>query len=192
MASSKRDPMSADLLRQRRNLLVTSLVLTAINLAGASLKKDVSVLGASLEFSNPERIVWGVWVLWLYFFVRYWQYLNEEPDLGIHKAMGHWILRRFSWDETDRDYQHWIFWRYCILWSLCEQHESWDSDHWSRSSLEPKSKFRKFIWAFRAFFFVAAKTPRFTDYAVPFIVALTPVLLAAWDLLSSWRAAFSV
>lgn len=63
VASMKRDSMNADLLRQRRNLLATSLVLIAIHLAGATIKSDVSVLGTPIEFSNPERVIWGVWIL---------------------------------------------------------------------------------------------------------------------------------
>lgn len=39
MENKKHEPMSPDLLRQRRNLLITSLALVAINLAGATLKK---------------------------------------------------------------------------------------------------------------------------------------------------------
>jgi hypothetical protein len=71
VASMKLDSMNAYLLRQLRNLLATSLVLMAIHLAGATIKRDVSFLGASIEFSNPERVIWGVWILWAYFFVRY-------------------------------------------------------------------------------------------------------------------------
>lgn len=59
MADAKRQPMSADLLRQRRNLLVASLVLVTINLAGAEIKKKLSVSGAEITFSQPERIIWG-------------------------------------------------------------------------------------------------------------------------------------
>jgi len=36
-AAEKRDPMSVDLLRQRRNFIITGLALTAIDLAGAKL-----------------------------------------------------------------------------------------------------------------------------------------------------------
>lgn len=190
VASAKRDPMSADLLRQRRNLLVTSLVLTAINLAGATLKKDVSVLGASLEFANPERIVWGVWVLWFYFLVRYWQYLNEEPDLGIYEGMRSWILQRFPEDEFD-EYRNWIFWRYGAFWSLCVQHKEWDEDHWKTSPQDPKSKLLKAAWTLRAFFSVAATTPRFTDFVAPFFVALLPLLLAAWSVFTGKFSAAS-
>lgn len=185
VASGKREPMSADLLRQRRNLLITSLVLIAINLAGATVKSDVSVLGASIQFANPERIVWGAWVLWAYFFVRYWQYLNEEPDLGIHQGMERWILRNFPMDEYDSQFRHWVSWKYVIFWHFRENHEDWDPEDWRISAQDPKSKFRKVIWTFRAFLFVATKTPRFTDYGAPFLVALIPLILVMWNFFQS-------
>lgn len=185
MASEKRPPMSADLLRQRRNLLVSSLALTAIDLAGATLKKDVSVLGTALEFANPERVVWGLWVLWAYFLVRYWQYFNEEPDLGIHQGMEHWINRQISWDEFDMEFQHWIMWRYGVFWTMLKQHKTWEAEQWTASENDPNNKLQKASWTLRAFFSVATKTPRFTDYLVPFFVAAIPLLLCVWNFLSS-------
>lgn len=185
MASEKRPPMSADLLRQRRNLLVSSLALTAIDLAGATLKKDVSVLGTALEFANPERVVWGLWVLWAYFLVRYWQYFNEEPDLGIHRGMEHWINRRISWDEYDMEFKHWISWSYGVSWTMLKQHKEWEAEQWTESENDPNNKFLKAFWTLRAFFSVATKTPRFTDYLVPFFVAAIPLLLGVWNFLST-------
>lgn len=178
----KRQPMNADLLRQRRNLMVTSLVLTAINLAGATLKKDVSVLGASIEFSNPERILWGAWMLWAYFLIRYWQYLNEEPDLGVYNGVERWIFDRFPiCDEKEPAYSIDISWRYGIFWSMnFEDVESGES-RWHRSKLGPQNALRKSVWTIRALTSVATKTPRFTDYVLPFFVAATPLILSIYS-----------
>lgn len=184
VASEDRAPMSADLLRQRRNLLVASLALTAIDLAGATLRKDVSVLGASLEFTNPERVVWGLWILWGYFLVRYWQYFNEETNLGIHQGMERWINRQIAWDEFDMEFSHWISWRYWVFWTMVKQHKNWDDEHWIRSDNDPDNKLQKASWTLRAFLSVATKTPRFTDYVVPFFVASIPFLLSVWNFLS--------
>lgn len=168
MASMKLDSMNAYLLRQLRNLLATSLVLIAIHLAGATIKRDVSVLGTSIEFSNPERVIWGVWILWAYFFVRYWQYLNEEPDLGLHKGMGRWILDRIPEDEFGT-YSHHVGWECSVFWTLYyEDHES-DHDGWYSSKQGPQSAWKKAMWTIRAFTSVATKTPRFTDCVMPFL-----------------------
>jgi hypothetical protein len=182
VARQKRDPMSADLLRQRRNLLSTSLVLIAINLAGATLQKNVSVLGTSIEFSNPERIVWGVWVLWAYFFIRYWQYLNEEPDLGLHKGMGLWILERFPEDDLNT-YSYYVGWQYGIFWTLYYEDNESSQEGWHPSKRKPQNAWIKAMWAIRAFTSVATKTPRFTDYVMPFFVAVIPLLLSVWNYL---------
>lgn len=182
MLATKRDPMSADLLRQRRNLLITSLTLIAINLAGATLNRDVSVLGASIEFSNPERVVWGAWILWGYFLIRYWQYLNEEPDLGLHRGMTLWILARFPKHEDSATSNH-IDWQYGVLWTLYHQDHDCGDDTRYRSKQNPQSSWKKAIWTLCAFISVAAKTPRFTDYVVPFLVAAIPLLLS----ISSFR-----
>lgn len=176
MATEKREPMSADLLRQRRNLLITSLVLIAINLAGAKLKQDVSVLGAAVEFSNPERIVWGAWILWGYFLVRYWQYLNEEPHLGIHEAMGRWIRNQIPTDEFEQ-YSYYVVWRFGVLWALYYEDHHSGQDTWHSSKRGPNRALSKGLWTIRAFTSVATKTPRFTDYVVPFFVAAIPLIL---------------
>lgn len=185
MENKKHEPMSPDLLRQRRNLLITSLALVAINLAGATLKKDDSLFGTSLEFSNPERIIWGIWIIWGYFLVRYWQYFNEEENLGIHKAMGDWIKRKIIFDESDYEYTYWISWQYLIFWKLLSQHKNAMEYEYSVSNLEPQNKITKAFWTLQAFVSVATKTPRFTDYLMPFLVALCPLLIKLWDI---WKS----
>lgn len=186
--TEKRAPMNADLLRQRRNLLVTSLTLIAVNLAGATLKTDVSVLGTAVEFANPERIVWGAWVLWAYFLIRYWQYLNEEPNLGIHERMDAWIQRHLSVDDPNgfSECNYWVSWRYCIFWSLLIQHKDWDPERWEPAKRDPESEIFKASLTLRSFISVATKTPQFTDYIAPFLVALLPVLLVIWRLFKDW------
>ena len=91
MSQNKRDPMGADLLRQRRNLLITSLGLTAAQLAGATFQGSASIFGAGITFQEPVNLFYGAWVLWGYFLLRYWQYLGEESDLGISKAVSAWL-----------------------------------------------------------------------------------------------------
>ena len=102
MSQNKRDPMGADLLRQRRNLLITSLGLTAAQLAGATFQGSASIFGAGITFQEPVNLFYGAWVLWGYFLLRYWQSLGVESDLGISKAVSAWLLARF--DLYDDDY----------------------------------------------------------------------------------------
>lgn len=60
--------------RQRRNLLVVSFVLTAGLWVGISFEplKEITIHGHKLLFlARPERISHLVWGLWLYFLIRY-------------------------------------------------------------------------------------------------------------------------
>lgn len=190
MAAEKRNPMSADLLRQRRNLLVTSLILIAINLAGAKLKSDVSVLGAAIEFSNPERIVWGVWILWAYFLIRYWQYLSEVPDKGFQKGMEIWIFERYQSIHTDPNSQPSLTWTSNMNWTLMDG--TYIDGRWVTKPMSIKG-WKKAAWSTRAFLSNAIRTPRFTDYLLPFLVALLPLVITAGeyfasvDFISIWK-----
>lgn len=71
------DPMSEDLRRQRRNLVLVSFVLCFMKYGGVSITKT-SVLGSEIQFSNTSSIFFGVWLLWIYFFIRYYQYFMQE------------------------------------------------------------------------------------------------------------------
>lgn len=170
--------MGADLLRQRRNLLVISLGLMAIELAGATFENKVSILGAGITFDHPERLITGAWVLWLYFLVRYFQYLHDEPDLGLRKGMENWICRKFPMDR-DIASQQVLRWNGWLQWELSECYGDEDVDeHWG--SVHPKNRWVIVACSVRSFVYVALRTPRFTDYLLPMIVAFLPVGLRTW------------
>jgi hypothetical protein len=66
--------------RERRFLLVVSVILLAHELLGISVAKSVEALGLHLEIENPERLFWGVWIVWTWAFIRYLQLLYSlEP-----------------------------------------------------------------------------------------------------------------
>jgi len=44
---------------------------------------QVSVLGTNLVIGNPDVVHGFMWVSWIYFFVRYWQFIAEKEDLEI-------------------------------------------------------------------------------------------------------------
>lgn len=182
MATTKREPMSVDLLRQRRNLLVTSLILIAVNLAGAKLKREISALGAGIEFENPERLLWGVWVLWAYFLARYWQYLSEEPDKGIQNGMADWIKKKYKSRLTTTESVPVVEWKSNLSWILKDG--TWTDGIWVIKEI-PIHGLNKVAWTIRAFLSNAIRTPRFTDYLLPFLVALLPLLIAAWEFIAA-------
>ncbi len=168
-----REPMGADLLRQRRNLLVISLALVAVQLAGATFEGKVSIFGAGITFDHPERLLLGAWVLWGYFLLRYWQYLKQEGGLGIHAAMDRRIFKWCEVDTHDGEYLFYIWWRGLLSWELCSHRTDEAEERMSRSLRDPESGWLKRCMAVRAFVFVALNT----DYLLPFAVAALPVSL---------------
>lgn len=182
MTGEKRQPMSPDLLRQRRNLLVTSLVLITIKLAGAQITNKLSISGAEITFSQPERIILGVWILWFYFVLRYLQYLHDEPDFGIRKTMA---LRIQAWfnkipreanDQEDRT----VKWTSLLCWTLSKP--EWPGGR-PQETIIPVKWHLRFSLTVGAFVYTAIRTPRFTDYVLPLVIAALPPAITVWDLL---------
>ena len=76
-------PMSSDLLRQRRNLMIFSSILWFLKYAEIEITK-FSILGIEFSsFKNPNSVYVAIWIAWIYFAVRYYQYFLQEgfPNL---------------------------------------------------------------------------------------------------------------
>ena len=73
--------MSASLIRQRRNLITISLIIMFLLYSGVNISK-INIFG--IEFSTPDHdsIMNTLWLIWLYFLIRYYQYLKAEPSEG--------------------------------------------------------------------------------------------------------------
>lgn len=186
MTAKKRDSMNADLLRQRRNLLIISIILISIQIAGVRLKNGISIVGVTIEFTHPERIIWGLWILWLYFLLRYFQYFKEENDLGIHEEMSEWIEKRIpNFDPFKNGFKNWVEWKFIFFWSIYTsdiQSKNQDQTYKHiKSTQDPNNKIFKLSLSLRSFLHVALKTPRFTDYVLPFFVAFAPLLLIIFN-----------
>lgn len=80
--NEKAHDMSSALLRQRRNLIVVSLIVLFMVIADAKLDK-VSFLGVQMTFENPKAIIWFLQLFLIYFLYRYYLYFIQEPNLGI-------------------------------------------------------------------------------------------------------------
>lgn len=67
-----------DALKQRRNLMVTSVLLIFIHFAGVEFGGSLVVFGATLRINNPEIIKPGIVFVLLYFAWRYYQYVKAD------------------------------------------------------------------------------------------------------------------
>lgn len=74
--------MESGLLRQRRNLIALSSLLIVYNFADIKIKQ-VGWMGTSIEVGNPAALTFIIWVVWLYFFLRYYQYWSAEKDANV-------------------------------------------------------------------------------------------------------------
>lgn len=68
--------------RQRRNLLVVSLVLLAFQATGATIS-TINAFGNVVNLKSPTSVIIPLWVAWGYFLARYYQYLRDLGDRGV-------------------------------------------------------------------------------------------------------------
>ncbi len=70
--------MSDGFLRQRRNLLIVCLMLIFCKFSKLEISK-FSILGVQFNsFESPESVYVALWVCWVYFLFRYYQYFCQE------------------------------------------------------------------------------------------------------------------
>tara|TARA_R110001599_G_scaffold352170_2_gene586172 strand:- start:592 stop:1167 length:576 start_codon:yes stop_codon:yes gene_type:complete len=74
--------LSPGLLRQRRNLTLTSAALLFLSFAEAEIH-SFQILGISATFGRPEAVVVGLTAMAFYFLYRYALYLRQEPAFGL-------------------------------------------------------------------------------------------------------------
>lgn len=177
--------MSPDLLRQRRNLIAISSVLIVFDFAQVSIAK-INVLGTELLVGDARVLLFFAWMIWVYAFLRYYQYLRAEGDLKIAAAFRGGIdsrLSQYVFSEIQKKSVSKISsertgfrWRYIV--------EDYDTKTGSvRPTHSGSLPFRKVLWwGLRSAFEVAVHTPKATDHILPILLAIAaPVLkLAKW------------
>ena len=70
--------LSQDTIRQRRNLIITSVLLIFVKLADVSFGNSVNFLGATLSIGKPQLINQGILLFQLYFLWRFYQYFTTD------------------------------------------------------------------------------------------------------------------
>lgn len=69
--------LSSGILRQRRNLLVLSIVMPLFS-AGSLTVEKVNILGSIVKVGSKTEILLILISMFFYFLIRYWQYSREE------------------------------------------------------------------------------------------------------------------
>jgi hypothetical protein len=172
--------MTNDLLRQRRNLLITSIGLLLFDFAHVSVAK-ISILGTELLVGNTIVLEAFAWVLWGYFLLRYYQYLKSEKDGGVTEHAGKhfkFLATQHVMRATGRDSLHGevLVSRNGFRWlySVAEM-QLGEREVVGNGALP---SMRAWWWRLRAYLHIALHTPRVTDHVLPFALAIaTPIVI---------------
>jgi hypothetical protein len=78
VGTSQAEDLPPGLLRQRRNLMITSVLMPLCLLSGANLE-EITLLGTKITVQNPFVIYVGICVVFTYTLVRYYQYYLRDP-----------------------------------------------------------------------------------------------------------------
>jgi hypothetical protein len=177
--------LSPGLMRQRRNLMAASLILIFLTHAGAELG-STSILGVELQFANPRAVYHFVWMFVLYYLFRYYQYYREDPVAGMSDVFYSRLMKvtesrvRAIKAEQHPDVEYNDGWgkdaRQMDRVSMFKRRFKGQGN--SKSSGERVEVFveikvieflpdiaRSIVW-------VLVNTSRFTDYHLPFVLAL--------------------
>lgn len=169
--------MNADLLRQRRNLILVCTALIIFEFAKVSITK-VSILGTELLVGDARVLHTFAWLIWCYFLLRYYQYLMLEGDLKListarerfeARAMLYVmkLIKKQSLPGRIKFTQKFIFWRYSVLQRVQTNKFAYDEE--THSGKMPF--FRSCLWWVNGFLYLLLHTPKATDHLLPFVLA---------------------
>jgi hypothetical protein len=193
--------------RQRRNLIVVSILLLFSQFAGGLTLKEINVFGNKTELGNPIEIETILWVGFTYLLWRYYQYFHYSEDKGT--VVGEFFLRRQIYLKATLGkfpvYKNWIRETYTdkpidgkkikdiqmgnidihkqLVFSSTVKLKSMDVEyedgsrghHLGGDSYEITARYL-IIPNLRSMFYVIFRTPLFTEYYFPFVVAGLPII----------------
>lgn len=190
--------MDEDLRRQRRNLIAISFVLLVFDFANVTIGK-VSVLGTELLVGNAKVLYSSAWLVWGYFFLRYYQFwLNSDStrDIGhaiwskVHQRVGKWTHRKGA-SLTTRpvsvtlNRQAGLDWTY----TLYEQGDIKPGQHMVHNKEIGQGAVSRWFLArsyISAALLVALNTTYISNYILPFAVAIAAPIVSLSSRLTGW------
>lgn len=164
----------------RRNLVLISIGFILFSLGSASLgiegeKAKLVILAGTITFDNPKVLVIFSWVMFGWFWLRFWQFSDHVSDWKNYTLTMYKSKLMLSWyrknklkvmHSNDRNYGR----AYQPVFSDWE----WPSSNHNQTFIIKKgSVARKII----IFLYVAFKTELFGQYYFPYCLALTALVL---------------
>lgn len=188
--------------RQRRNLMMMSVALFLVETAGVKFS-ELNLLGSKLFIENPDVINKGLWIAFIYWVYRYYVYFHDIGPKGFmdqySARMLNYVyaiaLKQLKRDSVkmeplvkegrtklrlghDHTYYRRSLWSYeiklAVIASLAKRDDdnpkSLDFDHYV-----VRAPISLAIAHTRAWMYVLTRTHLFSEYLLPFVVALLPV-----------------
>ena len=180
--------MNDGLIRQRRNLIVISVVLTLFDFADVTIG-NVSVLGTNLIIGNPVVMIGFLWAMWAYFLLRFLQYLADESNLGIasaFKSKADGLIKPhieaiIARQPSGRQYSNYgpdfIEKQGLLTWHQPIKFYNTETGSVEEIGREALPKYIVALTILRSAMHVLLFTPRGTDYVLPFLLALAAPLV---------------
>ncbi len=166
--------------RQRRNLILISVVLFFALSSGLTLNK-VNVWGNEITLKNPDGILTFLWIIWAYWVWRFWVYALEYKD-GFIKSFENSLIRslRNIYDEGQYDigfkYERgWLSINECMITYVFDGHNGEQHEDYIRYK---GGRFYKFSIPIIIRTILSHKS--FTDQILPFLIALLPIFFIVW------------
>ncbi len=91
--------MSDGFIRQRRNLLLSSIILFLISYAGITIENNLILFGNKFIIQDPIVIYITIWVMIFYFLIRYISYYNE-----LNNDLKEYDFPNYPWHGNQESY----------------------------------------------------------------------------------------
>ncbi|MBT3017314.1 MAG: hypothetical protein KME63_16360 [Candidatus Thiodiazotropha sp. (ex Clathrolucina costata)] len=194
---------------ERRNLTVTSIAFIAYFYAGGSFPDtSVKLQVINAEFSQPEMLAVIAWGMLVWFIYRYWQAHGGSFVNDFRSEFNEWKSRQYikkyvasrigcdlATDKVEGYYVTSIFWKNwyvstsCVYATNIGRRSDGTIQSYSQGPSEkqiPEIKFTNlngWVLALRSTMECAFKYPSFSNYIVPYILALLAVCGGLWRIL---------
>lgn len=182
--------LSTPLLRQRRNLMIISVLMLFVDMAGATVKKFVFT-GVTITLDNPDVVFLFMFGFLVYFLYRYYLYHSQEKK-SYFKDTFYSKLRELTWlkikhlkDKTvpesseysgEFDFRKMTkdgLWKRDIKITLNYDHVKGKENIGSF-----KIDIRRYtLEGLRALFYTFFKRSYITDYVLPYVLAFSALWL---------------
>jgi hypothetical protein len=203
MDENAESDLSKGFIRQRRNLIGISFILFFYESSKIVLS-TINVLGNPFNISDPSRVNYVLWFVWIYMLVRYYQFYRHTVGGKVHAAiesrMGYYVSsaalakfkRSYQPDKfaPDIPLPHEISIDKDKTEIIIKEPHKWSLNvhirvrHTSQQQyLGSGKKHGMFLDGYdlykmrlKAYIYVAMHTPYATEYHLPFLIALVPVV----------------